>query len=264
MVRPYDLLMLTRRIFTSTAAPQLVHGFDICRIRRELALLWYVEESLGAKKQQDSCVENILACHLASRKWHYMCKEMSSNMAGETGAVWIYKGALAACRMRRSSMDLKVSGFAQRHIQAEQQHLDVITATVDAGKFTRILPIWRLAGYMLGFLPTFIGKGPWLYHTVEAVESFVEGHYGAQIDYIKQKWPHVEKLGRPEDRAHTSELLRFLSWACEDEVEHKEDARRSLLQIHGMKEEDDGIVVKVWKKIVGVGSWSAAEVAKSF
>lgn len=221
----------------------------------------------------------VLARYSASRTWHPMCKEMSSNMAGETGAVWIYKGALAACKIR-GSMDAKVSEFALRHIQAEQQHLDVIEAALDlqhpaegqepsvAGvsrKYTCLLPIWRLAGWSLGFLPTLLGRGPWLYHTVEAVETFVEGHYGSQIEYVKKHWDNAvhNSSTDPAEQAERrpSELLRFLTWACADEVEHRDDAQRCLLESKGAQ--GASLAVKAWSKIVTVGSVTAAEVAKN-
>lgn len=189
-------------------------------------------------------------------------------MAGETGAVWIYKGALAACKIRKS-MDPRVMEFAQRHIQAEQQHLDVIEATMDPGsdrikkRYTCLLPVWRFAGWTLGFLPTLLGRGPWLYHTVEAVETFVEGHYQHQIEYIEKHWEGVVQTTDSNELADTktSELLRFLTWACADEVEHRDDARRCLLQ--SKVGEHANLAMKTWKEVVGVGSWTAAGIAKN-
>ena len=43
--------------------------------------------------------------------------ELRSDHAGETGAVWIYKGVLAA----RPQQSLRQ--FCERHLQTEEQHL---------------------------------------------------------------------------------------------------------------------------------------------
>mmetsp|Transcript_3262 Transcript_3262/g.6422 ORF Transcript_3262/g.6422 Transcript_3262/m.6422 type:complete len:275 (+) Transcript_3262:34-858(+) len=272
-----NLSMVPKCAFASVSSqttPRFVHGFNILKMRTELARMWYMEESKSRKDIATSLPDEraLLSSYSVSRRWKPMCKEMSSNMAGETGAVWIYKGALAACWVRSSSMDPKVVDFARRHIQAERQHLDVIEAILDdpsaqgRKRFTSLLPLWKFAGYTLGFLPTFLGKGPWLYHTVEAVESFVELHYGSQIEYVKRNWERVQEVDRHGNEVGaTSEFLRFLCWACEDEVEHKEDARRSLLKIHGgdSDAQEWHLGVRAWKKVVGVGSWSAAEVAKN-
>lgn len=286
----------------------LVHGFDITRMRTEIACLWQWEElregakAIGSSSPAHPTPENsVVARYVASNRWYTMCAEMSSNMAGETGAVWIYRGALDACRISGKRMSPKVTDFANRHIQAEQRHLDVIKAVLSLEsesarkeesrqrrKYTSLLPIWRAAGWTLGFLPTFFGKGPWLYHTVEAVESFVEEHYGAQIEYLKGNWVDVKNqfpvlsadtppaatmtvemggndasIKRDPSSKENSELLRFIVWACEDEVHHKEDAQHCLLE-EVRDRNENSIVIRLWKRIVGIGSATAAEVAKRF
>ena len=47
----------------------------------------------------------------------YLAGEMRSNHAGETGAVWIYKGILAL------SVDGEIRSFAEHHLATEQEHL---------------------------------------------------------------------------------------------------------------------------------------------
>jgi len=85
----------------------------------------------------------------------------------------------------------------------------------------------------------------------------VEKHYGEQIAYVKKQHPTPE----PE----SSELMRYLVWACADEVHHAEDARRCLLEKHGIRsfEETQGRwTVKLWRFIVDLGSMYAAELAR--
>lgn len=257
--RSHLILVANRRHFSNEQVAT-VHGFSPAKIRADLALLWskdFPERGMvdGAETSQR---------YLESIKWSWMCREMSSNVAGETGAVWIYHGALAACKIR--AMDIAVREFAERHISAEQQHLDVLTAVFNydgsnnrslSAKHTRLLPIWRVAGWLLGFIPTVLGRGPWLYHTVDAVETFVEKHYDEQIAYVRTQ--------HPNPGSDNSELMRYLTWACADEVHHAEDARRCLLEnhgIHSLEESQKRLMVNVWRFIVDLGSRYAAELAR--
>ena len=50
--------------------------------------------------------------------------ELRTDHAGETGAVWIYRGVLAITR------DAALRGFAQRHLATEQEHLRLICELV--------------------------------------------------------------------------------------------------------------------------------------
>jgi len=257
--RAHLVIAASRRRFSNEQVPT-VHGFCPARIRADLALLWSKDFPVRSTVESTEKSQR----YLESTQWSWMCREMSSNVAGETGAVWIYHGALAACNIR--AMDLAVREFAERHISAEQQHLDVLTAVFKndglntrplSMKHTRLLPIWRVAGWLLGFLPTLFGRGPWLYHTVDAVETFVEKHYGEQIEYLRKQHPNPE--------SESSELMRYLAWACADEVHHAEDARRCLLENHGvdsLEESQKRWMVKVWSFIVDFGSRYAAELAR--
>ena len=47
----------------------------------------------------------------------HLASEMRSNHAGETGAIWIYKGVLAVSR------DAEIRVFAEHHLATEQTHL---------------------------------------------------------------------------------------------------------------------------------------------
>ena len=53
----------------------------------------------------------------ASELPSHLAGEMRSNHAGETGAVWIYKGVLALSR------DAEIRAFAEHHLETEQSHL---------------------------------------------------------------------------------------------------------------------------------------------
>jgi ubiquinone biosynthesis monooxygenase Coq7 len=238
---------LVARPFSQAAAP-----FDLTRVRRELFECWARAEartdSGRAPRQAHYCnfTHSDAERLYESGAWHWLDREMSSNFAGETGAVAIYRGALAAISVREAfALPLPETArhFATNHMEAEGQHLSLLENTVPASKRTRLLPAWRAAGWALGFLPTLLGGAPGLYRTVAAVESFVEDHYLSQI----------EPLSRSGD---CPELLRMLQHCCADEVHHREDALKQLAS------GDGGPFARAWDALVKTGSRVAAEVAR--
>eukprot|EP00593_Proboscia_inermis_P002823 CAMPEP_0171297872 /NCGR_PEP_ID=MMETSP0816-20121228/6619_1 /TAXON_ID=420281 /ORGANISM="Proboscia inermis, Strain CCAP1064/1" /LENGTH=191 /DNA_ID=CAMNT_0011772471 /DNA_START=150 /DNA_END=725 /DNA_ORIENTATION=+ len=184
-------------------------------------------------------------------KWHWLDKELSSNVAGETGAVYIYKGALAAIALR-SDITNEARDFVKDHMTNESAHLSSFQSVVPNHKHTRLLPAWRAAGWTLGFIPTVLGGSNALYVTVEAVESFVEEHYQHQIGRLKD--PAVE------DKC--VELVRLLEHCCADEVHHKEDAVEKLLVGVDKNEKFKAWWRSPWSKLVHIGSLTAAEIAR--
>jgi demethoxyubiquinone hydroxylase (CLK1/Coq7/Cat5 family) len=103
--------------------------------------------------------------------------DLRSDHAGETGAVQIYRGILAVSR------DPAVRAFAEHHLATESRHLEVIEALRPAVPRSRLLPLWRPAGWLTGALPALAGPRA-VYATIAAVETFVDRHYGEQIDAI--------------------------------------------------------------------------------
>lgn len=106
--------------------------------------------------------------------WYWLDCELSSNVAGETGAVYIYEGAKAALSLRGASES--TLSFVREHREAEARHLAIFSALLPPSKQTRLLPVWRVAGWVLGFVPALLSDRA-LFLTVEAVETFVEVHY---------------------------------------------------------------------------------------
>eukprot|EP00978_Attheya_sp_CCMP212_P023060 scaffold69809_cov42-Attheya_sp.AAC.1 len=251
------------RCFGTTAS---VTKFDFPRIRNEVINRWMQEqassENSGSKRvaMYYNCTYN--DSHRLYAKdnadWHWLDRELSSNVAGETGAIAIYDGALAAMSLR--SYPEEARSFALEHRSNEASHLQLLEYIVPANKHTRLLPMWKAAGFVLGFVPTFFGGQRSLFLTVEAVETFVEEHYQSQIG------PLIEQGG-------CDELVKLLQQCCEDEVHHKEDARRRLLgdtqEISNNEVKDVSLGLRnqpishrIWSKIVRIGSEMAADVAR--
>ncbi|WP_322561196.1 demethoxyubiquinone hydroxylase family protein [Rhodoferax sp.] len=156
-----------------------------------------------------------------------MVGDLRSDHAGETGAVAVYRGMLWATR------HTDIREFAQRHLQTEQEHLEVMNALLPPLRRSWLLPLWRAAGFVAGAVPALVSP-PATYATVAAIETFVDKHYQDQLDRI---------AGRPE----AATLLRLLSDCRNDEREHLEEASNRLVT-------PPGWFVRVWCKAIGAGS----------
>ena len=161
--------------------------------------------------------------------------DLRSDHAGELGAVWIYRGVLAFSR------DEGVREFARRHNITEQTHLDKISALLPWPQRSRLLPAWRVAGFLTGALPALFGPRA-VYATIAAVETFVDKHYQHQIDKLQN---------RPEHAA----LLALLVQCQHDECEHRDEAAELTGQ-------PAGLILRAWCALVGSGSAAAVHLAR--
>ncbi|WP_238942347.1 demethoxyubiquinone hydroxylase family protein [Marinobacter sediminum] len=135
-------------------------------------------------------------------------RELRCSQAGETGAVWIYRGILAT----RPKGELKT--FARDHLAGESEHLHFFEQLQFCYRPSLMLPLWRVAGFLTGFLPAISGRQA-VFATIEAVETFVDQHYQQQIEAL-------EPLAlRDSERAVLAgfEKCRF------DEIHHRDDAK---------------------------------------
>jgi ubiquinone biosynthesis monooxygenase Coq7 len=166
----------------------------------------------------------------------WLVGELRSDHAGETGAVCIYNGILAVSR------DPAVRDFAQRHRATEQGHLDLLEGLLPPADRSRLLPIWRVAGWLTGALPALFGPRA-VFATVDAVETFVDHHYRAQTDRLAAEgiFPDIHAL---------------LERCREEEVHHRDEAREAG---EGPRY---GPVLRAWAWVVGSGSAAAVAAAK--
>ncbi len=168
----------------------------------------------------------------------HLVRELRSDHAGETGAVFIYRGIAAVASRRR---DPTLLGFAQRHGEAEAEHLRLVEAWLPPAQRSRLLGPWRLAGWLTGALPALAGPRA-VYATIAAVETFVDQHYQQQIDYLR------EHGGPPA-------LLDLLLKCQSDEQHHRDEAA-------ALAEQPTPWVLRVWCALVGAGSAAAVVVAR--
>jgi ubiquinone biosynthesis monooxygenase Coq7 len=165
----------------------------------------------------------------------WLVGELRSDHAGETGAVLIYRGILAVSR------NPAVREFALRHKATEQGHLDLLDRLLPPKDRSRLLPVWRVAGWLTGAIPALFGpRAVWA--TIDAVESFVDHHYQAQIDRLD-----AERI-LPEIRA-------LLEHCRIEEVHHRDEAR-------DLADRPPGALLRFWTVLVDRGSKAAVAAAK--
>lgn len=164
----------------------------------------------------------------------WLVADLRSDQAGETGAVWIYRGVLAIGR------DPALRAFAQRHLATEQRHLGLIDACLPPGDRSRLLPLWRVAGWLTGALPALFGPRA-VYATIAAVETFVDRHYQEQVDRLAHEpvWAALREL---------------LDGCREDEVAHRDEAAGHA--------GPPGLLMRAWCRVVGAGSSAAVKVCR--
>lgn len=177
-------------------------------------------------------------------------RELRTDHAGEAGAVMIYRGVLAVAR------DATVRAFAQHHLETEARHLALIEAVLPASGRSRLLPVWRVAGWLTGAIPACFGPRA-VYATIEAVETFVDAHYAAQLVLIDALLPAADA----HTRASLTELRALLEACQQDELRHRDDARgRRCLAAR------PSVIVAAasaaWCGIVGAGSAGAVRVSR--
>lgn len=161
--------------------------------------------------------------------------DLRSDHAGETGAVAIYRGILAL------SKDQAIRQFAEHHLATERGHLEKMDRLLPRDQRSLLLPLWRIAGWLTGFLPTLVGAHA-VYATIDAVETFVDHHYEAQICKL------------PDHGA--GGVLRALLQECQaDEVHHRDEAR----MLGGPRA---GALLRAWQWLVGKGSALAVNAAQ--
>jgi ubiquinone biosynthesis monooxygenase Coq7 len=160
---------------------------------------------------------------------------MRSNHAGETGAVWIYIGS------RCVFWNKDIKKMSREHYQTEKNHLIIMNHLLKNQNKSKLLLIWRVLGFSLGFFSAVFGYR-FFCVTIQAVETFVEKHYQEQIEYL---YTH----------SISYDLLKVLEICCEEEVEHQNDAELKKGKINNYIE-------NFWSRIVGSGSSLAVSISK--
>jgi ubiquinone biosynthesis monooxygenase Coq7 len=169
---------------------------------------------------------------------NYLQRELRSDHAGETGAVYIYKGIAAIANWRG---DEELLSFAKAHGETEADHLKQIAHWLPSSQRSWLLGPWRLAGWLTGALPAVFGRHA-VYGTIEAVETFVDQHYQQQIDHLKE-------FGGPDG------LLTLLLKCQADEQHHRDESA-------ALAGDQSNWLLRAWCWTVGFGSGAAVVLAR--
>jgi ubiquinone biosynthesis monooxygenase Coq7 len=102
--------------------------------------------------------------------------------AGEYGAVRIYQGQLAVLKHGAAADTI-------RHMaQQEERHLKAFDKLVNERRVrpTALEPIWRVAGFALGFGTALMGEKA-AFACTAAVEEVIDEHYAGQVEALAGK-----------------------------------------------------------------------------
>ncbi len=123
----------------------------------------------------------------------------------------------------------------------EREHLARLGALLPLNQRSTFLPLWRVAGWLTGFVPAVFGPRA-VYATIDAVETFVDHHYEDQIRKLPADGP--------------GGALRALPMAYQaDEVHHRGQARAAGATAGGK-------LIQAWQWLVGTGSAQAVTAAR--
>ena len=166
----------------------------------------------------------------------WVLNDLRTDHAGEVGAICIYQGILKFAR------DQALRSFAEHHLATEQKHLSLIIGWLPPAQFSRLLPMWRIAGFLTGALPSLFGPKA-VYATIEAVETFVNLHYGDQIRRLATK---------PELNGLRKTLLDCQA----DELAHRNEAAVARGPTR------PGVLLRAWCSMVRAGSGAAVSLIR--
>lgn len=162
-------------------------------------------------------------------------RDLRSDHAGEAGAVQIYRGILAVSRNE------VVRAFAREHLATEQRHLAFFERWLSPAARSHALPVWKTAGWILGAIAALCGPAC-LFRTINAVETFVDDHYRAQIEAMS-------------DRPALADLVAVLEAFRAEELAHRDDAAQRGTP-------DEGWLATAWARLIGLGSEVGVAVAR--
>jgi ubiquinone biosynthesis monooxygenase Coq7 len=132
-------------------------------------------------------------------------------------------------------------------LKTEQRHLEIMESLIPATARSLLLPLWRVAGWITGFLPALAGKHA-VYATIASVERFVVTHYEEQIRRLS-----VEG---------SAGALRATLEACQLDEAHHRDEAEALDGVEPRGGPILGAALRLWTVLVGLGSRYAVMAAR--
>lgn len=198
-------------------------------------MLWVMEKAYNGFLPVRPAIQRFVLKFDTSHLPPTLVADIRTDHAGETGAVWIYKGILAVSR------NPEIRAFASEHLQTEQRHLNAMNELLPVCRRSWLLVPWRIAGFITGALPALFGKES-VYRTIAAVETFVNLHYQEQIDKLNALGTHP---------ALKAQLIEFQL----DECAHRDEAAAKTTK-------PGGLIARLWVGAIGSGSKVAVTLAR--
>ena len=121
---------------------------------------------------------------------HVLEEIIRVNHAGELGATRIYDGQIAVF-----GKNSKIGKTIQHMADQEQEHIESFEKLIVNNRVrpTALLPVWNIAGFVLGATTAFMGKKAAMACTV-AVETVIGNHYGQQLKELKDDQKKLKKM----------------------------------------------------------------------
>lgn len=198
-------------------------------------MLWLMEKAYNGFLPVRPAIQRFVLKFDTSHLPPILVADIRTDHAGETGAVWIYKGILAVSR------NPEIRAFASEHLQTEQRHLKAMNELLPVFRRSWLLVPWRIAGFITGALPALFGPVA-VYRTIAAVETFVNLHYQEQIDKLNALGTHT---------ALKAQLIEFQL----DECAHRDEAAAKTTK-------PGGLIARLWVGAIGSGSKVAVTLAR--
>lgn len=129
--------------------------------------------------------------------------------AGEYGAKVIYAGQIAALKLRNK--DQEAIKLIEHMKMQEDKHFDYFDQEIIKRKIrpTIMQPLWKVAGFGLGFVTAILDKRAAMACTV-AVEEVIDEHYQKQINQLK------------DNKCEDKELVEKITQFRKEEIEHRD------------------------------------------
>ncbi len=158
------------------------------------------------------------------------------NHAGEFGAQMIYGGQIKFTR------DEKLKKKLMEIADDEQRHFDYFNKKMIDYRTrpTLMTPVWEIGGSFLGAITAKLGE-KYVHACTESVEQVIVDHYKNQMEYLKKNKTN-------------DDLLKKIKQFCDEEDEHRQDAKDSLTA--------DDFKVKMFKKFTSKLTSLAIKISK--
>ena len=113
------------------------------------------------------------------------------NHAGETGAIKLYAAQIAVARWFFPSIIPELDEMRRDEVEHQRLFRDAMPAR--AARPCRIMRLWSLGGYVLGFGTAILGpRMVWI--CTEAVEATVHRHLEDQLAFLESRDPDLHAL----------------------------------------------------------------------